>query len=154
MLGTLEVGQAVVKLQGRIPRPFLISIPEFRIEKGRVTDEQIREYMKDKVSQLGTEDGVSDVTAGVEEGPDEDGVGGPANTLEIAFLKDVVDNPDTGVAARYKRLGLSGRQGQKLKTKLLEQGLIEEQLGTTHAGRLMTIRLTEQGRQMLSNAGE
>ncbi len=34
ILGTLEVGQAVVKLQGRIPRPFLISIPEFRIEKG------------------------------------------------------------------------------------------------------------------------
>jgi len=154
VLGTLEVGQAVVKLQGRIPRPFLISIPEFRIEKGRVTDEQIRDYMKDKMPQLGTEDGVSDGTVGEEQEPMEKGDGGPGNALEIAFLKDVVDNPDSGVAARYKRLGLSGRQGQKLKTGLLDQGLIEEQLGTTQAGRLMTIRLTEQGRQLLLNPGE
>jgi hypothetical protein len=150
VLGTLEVGQAVVKLQGRIPRPFLISIPEFRIEKGRVTDEQIREYMKDKVSQLGAEDQVSEATVEEEQGPMEEGDAGPANSLEIAFLRDVEDNPDSGVAARYKRLGLSGRQGQKLKTSLLEQGLIEEQLGTTPAGRLMTIRLSEQGRQLLS----
>ena len=27
--------------------------------------------------------------------------------LEKAFLKDVVDNPESGVAARYKRLGTS-----------------------------------------------
>jgi hypothetical protein len=150
VLGTLEVGQAVVKLQGRIPRPFLISIPEFRIEKGRVTDEQIREYMRDKVSQLGSEDEVSDETAGNEHGSTEEGDGAAVNRLETAFLKDVMDHPDSGVAARYKRLGLSGRQGQKLKTSLLEQGLIEEQLGTTQAGRLMTIRLTEQGKQLLS----
>ena len=31
ILGSLEVGQAVVKLQGRIQRPFLIQIPEFKI---------------------------------------------------------------------------------------------------------------------------
>jgi len=155
VLGTLEVGQAVVKLQGRIPRPFLISIPEFRIEKGRVTDEQIREYMKDKVSQLGTEDQVSNDAAVVEgEGLSEDVADSPSKGPEIAFLQDVVDCPDSGVAARYKRLGLSGRQGQKLKTRLLDQGFIEEHLGMTHAGRLMTIRLTEQGKKLLSNAGE
>jgi hypothetical protein len=154
VLGTLEVGQAVVKLQGRIQRPFLISIPEFAIPKGRVTDEQIREYMKDKVSQFGTGDAVSDETAGNEQGSTEEGEGAPVDSLETAFLRDVVDNPQSGVAARYKRLGLSGRQGQKLKTSLLEQGMIEEQLGTTPAGRLMAIRLTEQGKQMLSNAGE
>jgi hypothetical protein len=154
VLGTLEVGQAVVKLQGRIPRPFLISIPEFRIEKGRVTDEQIREYMKDKVSGFGAENQAPDDTVGQELDSMEEGDGGPANALEIAFLKDVVGNPDSGVAARYKRLGLSGRQGQKLKTRLLDQGLIEEQLGATPAGRLMTIRLTEQGKQLLLKASE
>jgi hypothetical protein len=41
------VGQAVVKLQGWIAKPFQISIPEFKIKKGRVTDAQIREHMKD-----------------------------------------------------------------------------------------------------------
>jgi hypothetical protein len=152
VLGTLEVGQAVVKLQGRIPRPFLISIPEFRIEKGRVTDEQIRQYMKDKIPQLGNEDQVTDNAVAQKERLTEDGAEGSSSHLEIAFLQDVVDHPDSGVAARYQRLGLSGRQGQKLKTRLVEQGLIEEQLETTHTGRLMVVRLTEKGEQMLSQA--
>jgi hypothetical protein len=133
-------------------RPFVISIPEFRIQKGRVTDEQIGDYMKDRVSQLSTEDGVSDGTAEAEQGPGEEGVASPVNSPEIAFLRDVMDSPDSGVAARYKRLGLSGRQGQKLKARLLDQGLVEEELGTTPAGRVMSIRLTEQGKQSLSQA--
>jgi hypothetical protein len=103
---------------------------------------------------LGTEDQVPENTAGDTERLTEEDAASLLNGLEIAFLKDVVDYPDSGVAARYKRLGLSGRQGQKLKTSLLDQGLIEEQLGTTQAGRLMTIRLTEQGRQLLLKAGE
>jgi len=152
VLGTLEVGQAVVKLQGRIPRPFLISIPEFRIEKGRVTDEQIRDYMKDKVSQLGTEDQVPENTAGEERGLSKDIAGSPSNGPEIAFLKDVVDHPDSGVAARYERLGLSVRQGQKLIEKLFEESLIEQRLETTKTGRVRVIRLTGNGRSILSKA--
>jgi len=152
VLGTLDVGQAVVKLQGRIQRPFLIAIPEFRIEKGRVTDGQIRKYMKDKVFQLGTEDPVPDDAARKREESTEDVADDSSCGPEIALLKDVVDRPDSGVAARYKRLGLSGRQGQRLKTRLLEAGMIEEQLETTHTGRRMTVRLTDKGKQMLAQA--
>jgi len=63
-----------------------------------------------------------------------------------------VDYPDSGVAACYQRLGLSARQGHKLKTKLLEQGMIQEQLEITHAGRRMTVRLTEKAEQILADA--
>jgi len=150
VLGTLEVGQAVVKLQGRIPRPFLISIPEFMIQKGRVTDEQIRQYMKGKISPLDAEDQVTSNAAAQKEGLPKDDAADSSSHLESAFLQDVVDHPESGVAARYQRLGLSGRQGQKLKTKLIDQGLIEEQLETTRGGRLMTVRVTERGEQMLS----
>jgi hypothetical protein len=152
ILGTLEVGQAVVKLQGRIQRPFLISIPEFRIEKGRVTDEQIRQYMKGKISPLGAEDQASDGAAAQKEGLPEDDAADSSSHLESAFLQDVIDHPESGVAARYKRLGLSGRQGQKLKTKLIDQGLVQEQLETTHTGRRMIVRLTEKGQQVRSPA--
>ena len=151
ILGTLDVGQAVVKLQGRIQRPFLISIPEFNIKKGRVTDEQIRQYMKEKVCQFGAEDQVQEVLSTENEGTAEDAAGGSSGGSEIAFLQDVADNPDSGVAARYQRSGLSGRQGQKLKMELLKQGLIAEQLQNTSTGRLMRIRLTGKGEQMLSN---
>ncbi len=154
ILGTLEVGQAVVKLQGRIARPFLLSIPEFRIDKGRVTDEQIRRRMQDKVAEFCGENQAPDNPMKDEGRRTEDAAGGSAARTEIAFLQDVRDRPDSGVAARYQRLGLSGRQGQKLKARLLEQDLIEQQLGTTHAGRRMTVQLTEKGKQVLSQNGE
>jgi hypothetical protein len=59
-----------------------------------------------------------------------------AKNLELAFLRDVKDNPDSGIAARYKRLGLSVRQGQKLKDQALQQSLIEETIEATKTGRL------------------
>jgi len=46
LLGTLKIGQAIVKLQGRIIRPFQIKVPEFVVEKGKVTDVWIQERMQ------------------------------------------------------------------------------------------------------------
>lgn len=153
ILGTLEVGQAVVKLQGRIPRPFLIAIPEFEIQKGRVTDEQIRQYMRDKISQFDTESQVSDDTSAKKEGFSDD-ADNSSDLADIVFLQDVRNHPESGVAARYKRLGLSGRQGQKLKVRLLEANLIDEHLERTDTGRRMIVRLTEKGQKMLSQSGK
>ncbi len=56
------------------------------------------------------------------------------------------------MAARYERLGLSVRQGQKVKARLLEQGLIEEHQETTNRGRLRVMCLTEKGKVALSDA--
>ena len=149
VLGTLEVGQAVVKLQGRIPRPFLISIPEFHIQKGQMTDDRIRDHMRNKIVPSGQEDSNPDFSDTNQDSSTEI----PAGSLtepETMFLQDVKDHPDNGVAARYERLGLSGRQGQKLKKNLLEKGLIEERLQTTKKGRLTVVCLTEEGIQLLS----
>ncbi|GAG68722.1 unnamed protein product, partial [marine sediment metagenome] len=41
ILGSLDIGQAVVKLQGRIARPFQIDVPEFVIRKGKISDAYI-----------------------------------------------------------------------------------------------------------------
>ena len=144
VLGTLEVGQAVVKLQGRVPRPFLISIPQFHIQKGQVTDDLIREYMRAKIPPIETESPMPNDAK-----TDENTPNSRLSESEMAFLQDVLDSPESGVASRYKRLGLSGRQGQKLKTTLLNQALIEEQLETTRRGRRMTVELTEKGKVFL-----
>jgi len=56
--------------------------------------------------------------------------------LEHLFLQDVLEYPDSGIAERYKRLGISVRQGQKLKARLVEKGLIEEAEKKTKTGRL------------------
>ena len=144
ILGSLDVGQAVVKLQGRIQRPFQISIPLFKIEKGKVTDEQVRKHMQHIAPVLPEEDFLNEgsrVKSEVKE----------ISEAEMAFLKDIQKHPDSGVAARYERLGLSVRQGQKLIEKLFEEGLIEQKLESTKTGRVRVIRLTEKGEVALSD---
>jgi hypothetical protein len=67
----------------------------------------------------------------------------------LAFLRDVKEYPDSGVAARYKRLGLSVRQGQKIKTQALQHLLIEETIEITKIGKHILIRLTDKGLRSL-----
>ena len=72
-----------------------------------------------------------------------------AKNMELAFLRDIQDYPDSGIAARYKRLGLSVRQGQKLKTKALELLLIDERAEPTKTGRQTLTQLTQKGEAVL-----
>ena len=146
ILGSLEVGQAVVKLQGRIQRPFQISIPRFKIEKGKTTDEHVREYMQHIAPSLPEEDFIIDASRFPEDLEVK-----KSKAEQVNFLKDVQDHPDSGIAARYKRLKLSVRQGQKIKTKLIEQGLVEEHLETTNKGRFSIIQLTPKGKSTLDS---
>ena len=154
ILGSLEVGQAAVKLQGRIPRPFMIRIPHFTLEKGSVTDDMIQTesgapsmpaVTMRAHAQTATLTSVPSV-AGAKCGAANQGHG----TSEIGFLTDVASYPESGVAARYKRLAISVRQGQKLKAYLAEDELIEEQETRTATGKLVRIRLTEKGRELIT----
>jgi len=67
----------------------------------------------------------------------------------MQLLKHVKGYPDSGIAARYKRLGLSVRQGQKLKTKALELLLIDERAEPTKTGRQTLTQLTQKGEAVL-----
>jgi len=139
ILGSLEVGQAVVKLQGRLARPFQITIPEFVIEKGKINDEYVKQLMQHIAPNVpGSEIRMPDQKAQVGESE-------ISYNYVLDFLKDVKKYPESGIAARYKRLGLSVRQGQKLKARLLVQGLIKEYKESIKTGRLKIIRLTEKG---------
>jgi predicted transcriptional regulator len=75
--------------------------------------------------------------------------GGQAS-IDARFLSDVRKCPESGIAERYKRLGLSVRQGQKLKAYLIKSGLVTEDREHTHTGRLNRIRFTEKGKAFLS----
>jgi len=143
-LGSLPVGQAIVKLQGRTSRPFLIQVPEFDIHKGVVTDQSLKERM------------------GSSESPQTHLPQPPLNIPLIqeshssipdpvlAFLKDVRDYPDSGIAQRYKRLALSVRQGQKLKEKLAGDDWIVETTEITPQGKRRKVELTKKGADRVS----
>ena len=152
ILGNLQLGQAVVRLQGRSVKPFLISVPEFHIQKGAFTDTKVMHHM----TKLGLLP-VREHPIQRQEEQCEDAMldaNGALEQLEIAFLDDVRRYPDGGVAERYKRIGISVRQGQRLKAGLLEKALIVEHVQNTHVGRLRLVRLTEEGQLSLSDGEE
>ena len=154
ILGSLEVGQAVVKLQGRIAHPFQVSIPEFEIEKGKITDTYVKKHMKGIAPAFPEEDFRLPPHADIAK-PENSAPEPKTKSLENAeskFINDVQEHPDSGIAARYKRLGLSVRQGQKMKARLLERGLIEEDEEITKTGRLKAINLTKKGEALLPKA--
>jgi len=152
LLGTLKVGQAIVKLQGRIARPFQIKVPEFAVEKGKVTDAWIQEHMQHIAPALLPDSPVSGYSVNGSRISEPQVAPDSSQNLETAFLKDIRQYPESGVAARYARLALSVRQGQKLLEKLLEQGLIEQSRQTIKTGRLRAIRLTKKGEALLAEA--
>ena len=146
LLGSLEVGQAVVKLQGRIPGAFVIQIPDFEVKKGEVTDEDVRRRMEPVLSSQLPQAGQKLGEAQPFDQPPAEAL---LPSLELQFLKDVDTYPDIGIAARYKRLGISVRQGQKIKAYLAADSFIQEEETRTQTGKLLRIRLTEKGRQYL-----
>jgi hypothetical protein len=144
-LGNIQIGQAVVRVQGRSVKPFLIAVPEFMIHKGAIADARVTSHM----TALGL---LSSRRHKDSHPPISSDAAGPSP--ELAFLADVAEFPAGGVAERYKRLGLSVRQGQKFKARLIARTLIQEETQITHKGKLHVIRLTETGRLALSDLGE
>ena len=148
ILGSLDIGQAVVKLQGRVARPFQIVVPEFVIEKGKISDTHIKKHMQDIAPTMPEED--FRLPADIDESNITSKETNSTENLEIAFLQDIQDYPESGVAERYKRLGIFVRQGQKIKSRALKDELIEEHTEIIRTGRIIIIRLTKEGWSLLS----
>jgi len=159
-LGRLEVGEAVVKLQGRWTDPFLVRVPRVRLGKGCVDDVAVRERWGGSSEPIRSQDGSS---VRHESRGDEirrllaGGKGGEEREREAAtgaeglLLKDIRERPGAGVAERYARLGLSAYQGNLAKGRLLEKGLVEEREVRTRSGRVKVLELTREGRTVLDH---
>ena len=138
----LQVGEAIVRLQGRLNKAFTIRVPEFHIKKGSYTDAMVTRHMMDL--------GLLSARRQAKEAPQAPLSAEPeAPDIEQLFLTDIARFPNSGIAERYRRLGLTVRLGQKLKAYFIEKGLIQEHIQTTPQGRLRVIRLTEEGKLQL-----
>lgn len=142
----LPVGQAIVKMQDRWYRPFLIRIPHVNVAKGAVTDDVLRKYIQHVASETGRNTSARAVFGPIRRIPlwDEALNGG-----EIAFIEDVVGFPQDGVNQRYQRLQLSGSRGQKIKERLIEKGWLESQTVSIGKTRKVLLRLSKQAEEVL-----
>ena len=153
----LPVGQGIVKLQDRWMSPVLVKFPLVNINKGSVADDILARYsainnakttgsgrntpvLKNDFSMLQPELGqvpripLYDI---------------PLEAPAFAFIEDVLQYPDDGVKARYKRLGLSTGTANRLKDQLITQGWLGDQTVGIGQTRKVILRLTKQSNDAL-----
>lgn len=141
----LPVGRAIVKLQDRWRRPFLVRIPLVPVRKGLVTDELLEGFVKGSVTARGLRRAVdrkfgrmphSLTDAALDQGA-------------LNFVDDVLKYQDDSLRARYKRLRLSVDKGTSLKSHLVENGVLEEQDVKVGRTRKVLLRVTPAARAKL-----
>jgi len=161
-LGKLEIGAAMVKLQGRWFEPFLVKFPLVRIEKGIITDEEVsrrmgklfqpdQEVFMDRGDFTEPDSPQKNVFRdSLGEGKrEEEGFSG----FESMMLRDIGKHWFASTSDRYDRLGLSAYQGNKAKNSLIAKGLVEVKDFPTQTGRLKLLIPTEKGRTLLESLG-
>lgn len=157
-LGKLLVGSAIVRLQGRWPRPFLVKFPEYEVAKGSVTDHLLESNPNYSARSAGIRaDEATERKIRVLRQSDEGATlerDAPAKTESYCrFLADIASFLLSGVAERYRRLGLSAAAGTELKETVLRRGWVKA--GRIRLGKrsLVVLTLTTSGLQVLRQSG-
>jgi hypothetical protein len=156
-LGKLPVGSAIVKLQARWVKPFLVTFPLFSISKGTVTDAQVHEQFLESLdveTVAGIMKEAVDATLRLAQSilPAKAAPPRPAvslNEQELSLLKDVAEFPVSPVTERYARLGLNPNEGNPLVSGLVEQGLLASASIPTRGSHIRLLGLATAGRSLL-----
>ena len=146
----LPVGQGIVKIQDRWPRPIHVKFPLMNINKGSVTDALLARYSainQAKSAGSGRKTFISPDFGQVPRVPMFDIV---LSNEAFSLLSDILTYPDDGVKVRYKRLNLSTGSGNRLKEQLLYQSWIESQTIDLGQTRKICLRLTEKAKDALN----
>jgi hypothetical protein len=174
-LGELEVGSAIVKLQGRWFRPFLVKFPLINVPKGSVTDEKLKEQMqglfgskkdfshlpepnrddliasKDKEG-LFVPDGFSregSMASSEKEKKENDEEEGAREAL----LGDIVRFPYSSTQERYGRLGWNFYKGNRIRDRMVRDGWIQVRTIKRPDGMVKVFGLTDKGMDEAGRTG-
>ncbi|MDD5551320.1 MAG: DUF87 domain-containing protein, partial [Candidatus Omnitrophica bacterium] len=148
-INRLPIGYGIVKLQGRHYDPFLIKIPLFSIKKGVVSDSDIKERMAGYSGYSNPECGCLTDSKEFSDIPSSDKVG----EVELRFLLDLHENPFTPVNERYKRLGWSFREGNKVQKELIDREYVKTVTIPIQKGRITLFDILDKGKKELGFLG-
>ncbi len=136
VFSALPVGQGVVKLQDRWRKPVLVKFPMLDFKKGILTDQKLKEYLKNpKV--------VSSNKASVSR---QNSTHRNLTESSMNLLNDIVSHPYSGVFERYQRLGITSYMGNQLKIDLQAKGLVNSHSIVENRARKILLELTPKGR--------
>jgi hypothetical protein len=118
-LSMLTVGQCICR-SDRFPKPVLLSIADFPLKKGLVSDADIRRHMERYLENLGSQSRVE---------PKPGNVCGIQNRETLSplgriMLEHIAQKPIVGLVKRFKELGLKVSHGYKVIEELISLELI------------------------------
>ena len=143
-IGMLKTGQAICRLMGRYPYPFLIDVP-FTRKPQYVSDPTIQGYMKDFYKDYSPKNPSLTETRPLRS-PTKRFIPSP---LERIFLEDLINYPFEGADKRAKKLGLIPRDASRIQKALVENEVITP----VTVDRKKLFEVTKSGAETLSNIG-
>jgi len=155
-IGRLPVGHAIVKLQDRWVKPFLVRFPPFPVSNSFLPPQAKRrdsgsDLVRQSVDELRS--AVNEAIRALSDGPRRENNEGLIGTQERSLLLDIARHPLSVVTQRYSRLGWNVYAGTRVKAKLLEKGLVEQEKVSVPNGSVTLLKVTEKGRELLMLQG-
>ena len=147
--GRLEVGEAIVKIQSRFQMPFTVRFPLEPCKDQFVTDAEIREHMRTLLADSAMESPLEKEDEQSPPVPETDEIG----EKEKELLKSIWEHPFNATVQKYKRLGVSRRQGQKIRQRLIRHELVKKMPCLVPEGMVVLMEITEKGRRILREIG-
>lgn len=121
-ISQLQPGQAIVKLQSRYTKPFLVNVPLFNIIRDRIlSDNEIR---KQHASFSSFSPAIS--SSETEKRSDSSFTFSSINKDDVAFLLSIITKPFLSASTRYKELGYYVDKANSIRKKLVNLNLISE----------------------------
>jgi len=118
-LSMLTLGQCVCR-SDRLPHPLLLSIPNFPLKKGLVTDEDVKRHMNGYLNDLGPEKPQA-VKMGNVWGIQKRETLSPLGRI---MLENIAQKPVLGLVKRFKALGFKVSHGYTMINELISLNLI------------------------------
>jgi len=163
-IGNLPIGYGIIKMQGRFTTPFYVKFPHIKIQKGIITDEhlknrmQLYSYFSNPPPNLTDENKPVNIPVIPET---DNQISAKIETItykkseltesELNFLISVNSKPFLTTVERYEYLEFSRRKGNAIKEALLEKNYIESEEIFSKNSRIILLKLTHKGIQLLQN---
>jgi hypothetical protein len=118
-LSMLSIGQCICR-SDRLVQPVLLSIPDFPIKKGVVSDEDLKKHMDGYLSDLKPEIPPLSINSNIC-GIQSNEILSPLGRI---MLENIALKPFIGLVKRFKELGLKVSHGYKVIEELTDRNLI------------------------------
>lgn len=118
-MAMVTLGQCICR-SDRLTRPVLLSIANFPLNKGQVTDEDLRAVMQGYLRNSGLEKPLPAKPGSIQDIPKPETL----SPLSRILLENLAQEPLLGLVQRFKKLGLKTAEGYKVLKELEDARLI------------------------------